>query len=602
MEWGDGGFGVEGNHVEMLEVTKNMAPETDLAKELENCRKICLELEEKSKKDEMRCLMLKTEVVDLKKKNKELEEEITRIQKVVNNGEKGKGMIVDLTDEEDEGDKFVQLLIENKVLECEKTSAENEIRSWKEKVKELVSRVCELELKANMKGMNGSSMRIDAGMVTVTGKTQLDKDSVLMSKEKEDINVVSTQKSTIERGDGGCSQVRKRLSFEEDGCPNKKMAPSTPGVAQPPFFGVIDISDEDVNYNKIPNVKKLSDSISCGSLAKRLCSSKNDPESTNPEHIDEDDMDGFEEYSRIAASAKRKRTSNIIASDDEKINGDENMDGFLGHSPKTASAKRKRAARVISSDDETSYDDNAPICTLMKQHSYRLNTDSEDEVKENVGRRHLTRLRKPGFINRQDRSTLDLNKTVCLHGNSSSEDEDDNDGVEEGSESEGESLGGFIVDNSESCSEIAPVSDDSCDESEDALTDFKSTLDKIGRKKVLNLKWDLEGDMLADFGKDPELCMRAVCALYRQQTADEKASKGTIHHNERGFSQCDASRASKVAEFLTDGDSGGDMNKTVEELKQHDSKGIKLCMALAAKYSKQLFEIYQNKEDPYFLP
>ncbi|KAI3757699.1 hypothetical protein L6452_05242 [Arctium lappa] len=581
-----------------------MACGTDLAKELENYRKLCLELEEKSKNDEMRCLMLEIEVEELKKKNKELEEEIARIQKVVSDGEKGKEMVVDLTDEENEGDKFVQLLIENKVLECEKTSAEIEIRSWKEKVKELVSRVCELELKENMKGMNESSTGIDAGMVMATGKTHLDTDSFLMSKEKvkEDTNVVSTHKTTVERGDTGCSQVRKRLSFEEDGYPNKKMAPSTPGVAQSPFSGVIDISDEDVNYNEIPKVKKLSDTINCGSLAKSPCSSKNDPERTTLEHIDEDDRDGSKGYSRIAASAKRKRTSNIITSDDEKSNDDEDMDGIFGHSSKTASAKRKRAARIITSDDDTSDDDNAPICTLMKRHSSRLNADSEDEVKEDVGRRHLKRLRKPGFKNRQDRSTLDLNETVCLHGYSSSEDEEDNDGVEEGSENEGESLGGFIVDSSESCSEVAPVSDDSCDESKDALNDFKLTLDKIGRKKVLNLKWDLEGDMLADFGKDPELCMRAVCALYRQQTADEKAAKGTIHHNDRGFSQCDASRASKVAEFLTDGDSCGDMNKTVEELKQHDSKGIKLCMALAAKYSKQLFNIYQNKEDPYFLP
>ncbi|KVI07110.1 uncharacterized protein LOC112509782 isoform X2 [Cynara cardunculus var. scolymus] len=576
---------------------KKMAPGTDLAKELESCRKICLELEEKSKKDEMRCLMLEIEVGELKKKNKELEGEITRIQKVVSNGEKGKGVIVDLTDEENEGDKFVQLLIENKVLECEKTSAEIEIRSWKEKVKELVSRVCELELKANMKGMNESSKGIDAGMVTVTGNTQVDTNSNLMSKEriKEDISVVSTHKSTVERGGKGCIQVRKRLSFEEDGFPNKTMAPSTPGVAQLPFSGVIDISDEDLNCNEIPKVKKLFDPINYGS--KSPFSSKNDPETTNLGHIDEDDMDGFEGYSRTAASAKRKRTSNTIASDD-----DEDMDGFVGHSSKTPSAKRKRAARVISSDDETSYDDNAPICTLIKQHSSRLNTDSEDEVKEGVGKRHLKRLRKPGFRDRQDRSTLDLNRTICLHGNSSSEDEEDNDGVEEGSESEDDSLGGFIVDSSESCSEIAPVSDDSCDESKDALSDFKLTLDKIGRKKVLNLKWDLEGDMLADFGKDPELCMRAVCALYRQQTADEKASKETIYQNERGFSQCDASRASKVAEFLIDGDAGGDMSKTVEELKRYDSKGIKLCMALAAKYSKQLFEIYQNKEDPYFVP
>ena len=49
-------------------------------------------------------------------------------------------------------------------------------------------------------------------------------------------------------------------------------------------------------------------------------------------------------------------------------------------------------------------------------------------------------------------------------------------------------------------------------------------------------------------------------------------------------------------------DGGSDLNKTVEELELYDSKGIELCRSLALKYSKQLFEIYQNKEDPYFLP
>ncbi|KAJ9545757.1 hypothetical protein OSB04_025464 [Centaurea solstitialis] len=585
-----------------------MANGTDLAKELENYRKLCFELEEKGKKDELRCLMLETEVRDLKKRNEELEGEIARVRKVGSDGEKGKGMVVDLTDEDDEGDKFVQLLIENNVLECEKARGEVEIRSLKEKVRELVSRVCELERKANVKGVNeSSSVGVDVGMVE-TGKTHLDTDTVLKERVIENVDVVSKNENIVEGGDRGCNQVRKRLSFEEDGCPNKKMAPSTPGVAQHPFSGVIDISDEDEAYNEAPNVEKLNDSAT-GSSPKTPSSSKNNPERTNLERINEDDVDGFQGYTQTPACGKRKRT-NIITSDDEKSNDDEEIDGFSGHSSKTASAKRRtRAARIVASDDDdddddTSVDDNAPICTLIKQRSPMVNIDSEDEVKENVGRRHLRRLRNPGSKNRQNRSSVDVNETVNLHGYSSSEDEEENDGVDKGSESEGESLGGFIVESSESCSEIAPVSDDSSDESEDALSDFKSTLDKIGRKKVSNQKWkwDLEGDMLAAFGKDAELCMRAVCALYRQQTEDEKACKGTLHHNARGFSQCDAPRASEVAEFLMDGDSSGDMNKTVEELEQHNSKGIKLCMALAVKYSKQLFEIYQNKEDPYFLP
>ncbi|KAM0014296.1 hypothetical protein Hdeb2414_s0036g00730361 [Helianthus debilis subsp. tardiflorus] len=205
-------------------------------------------------------------------------------------------------------------------------------------------------------------------------------------------------------------------------------------------------------------------------------------------------------------------------------------------------------------------------------------TDSEEEVKENVSRRHLTRPRK-----------------------SESEDDEDIDGVDE-PESEDASLDGFIKESSESVSNCDSKSSDSTHESEDALNEYKSTMDKIRRKKDPNMKWDLEGDMLSDFAKDPRLCMSAVCVLYRQQTADEKESKDTRYQNGRGFSQVDAFRGCQLAEFLTDGDSNGDLNKTVEELEEYDSEGIKRCEKLAKKYSNQLFKIYQNKEDPYFRP
>ncbi|KAL4557018.1 hypothetical protein LXL04_035188 [Taraxacum kok-saghyz] len=435
--------------------------------------------EKKSKMDELRCTMLENEVEDLKKRNKELEEQITRIQNVMSNEEKGKNPIVDLTGDEFEEDECMKLKIEIKVLECEKAKAEADVCFWKEKAKELES----------MLNMNMNTMNDD---------------------------VISTPICVIERLETGAKQEnrvksRKRLQFEEVGCSNTKLAPSTPHFAPPPSSGIIDISDED-------------------------------------------DMLGF-------TTPKRKRCSNIITSDDE-----DNKNDF----------KRNPSSNVVTSDGETSDDDNAPICTLIN--------------KEGSSRRPLKRLRKSDDI------TIDLLKT----GNSSSEDEEDDD----------ESLDRFIVDSSESESESESESGsgsgsggrDSCDDSEDGSDGYKETLDKIRRKKELKTKWELEGDMLADFGKDPELCMRAVCALYRQQTEDEKAGLATIYLNGRGFSQFDAFRGSDVAEFLTDGDPNGDLNKTVEELERYDAKGVELCMRLAAKYSKQLFQIYQSKEDPYFLP
>ncbi|KAI7750598.1 hypothetical protein M8C21_019389 [Ambrosia artemisiifolia] len=460
---------------------KKMAVETDFDKVFENFRKRCLELEEKSKTAELRCLILETEVENLKKKNEELEGKIAAVQAVV----------IDPNYVKDDSETLLEVMIENKVLECEKRKAESDVCFWKEKVKEL-------ELK--MKGMNER----------VEGE--------------------------VDVGSRGGKDVfhRKRLSFEEGECPNK-LGPSTPGVGQSTFHGVIDTNDGDDNTNEISKVKNLR---KCDGLTKSQCSSEN---TTNLEHPDE-----------------------------------EHTDEFAANLSNTRSAKRKRAANIVTSDDEDSYDDNAPICTLKTQHNSQVSTDSEEEVK--------------------DKSSIDLFGTF-----SSSEDEEYNDGIDE-SESEGGSLDGFIVDSSGSLSNCDSESSDSTDVSEDALNEYKATLDMIGRKKISNMKWDLEGDMLSDFGKDPALCMSAVCAVYRQQTADEQASKETIYRNKRGFSQADAWRASKLADFLMDGDSNGDLKKTVEELKQYDSEGIKLCRKLATTYSNQLFQIYQNKEDPYFPP
>ncbi|KAL5071150.1 hypothetical protein RYX36_022037 [Vicia faba] len=106
--------------------------------------------------------------------------------------------------------------------------------------------------------------------------------------------------------------------------------------------------------------------------------------------------------------------------------------------------------------------------------------------------------------------------------------------------------------------------------------------------------------MLAELGKDPVLCMKAVCSLYRQQTDDKQAIKGTLHRNGRGFNYHDADRGSYLADFLTDGSAYDDIKKTVEELEQFHPEGVEDCRSLALRYSKQLYEIFKNKEDPFF--
>jgi hypothetical protein len=59
-------------------------------------------------------------------------------------------------------------------------------------------------------------------------------------------------------------------------------------------------------------------------------------------------------------------------------------------------------------------------------------------------------------------------------------------------------------------------------------------------------------------------------------------------------------RGSLIAQFLLDGDASGPLKKTTQDLETYDRRGVKFCLKIAFRYSKQLFAIYQNKEDPYF--
>jgi hypothetical protein len=49
---------------------------------------------------------------------------------------------------------------------------------------------------------------------------------------------------------------------------------------------------------------------------------------------------------------------------------------------------------------------------------------------------------------------------------------------------------------------------------------------------------------------------RAICALFREQTADEKAVASTRHDNARGFSQAHAKVGTEMARWMCAGDDG----------------------------------------------
>ncbi|KAF2933603.1 hypothetical protein DAI22_04g096801 [Oryza sativa Japonica Group] len=117
--------------------------------------------------------------------------------------------------------------------------------------------------------------------------------------------------------------------------------------------------------------------------------------------------------------------------------------------------------------------------------------------------------------------------------------------------------------------------------------------------KIETSLWESEENMVIRFMENVELCMGAICALYRQKklmvesTCEERTKFTSLNESQ-------AYRATQLAEFLLDGDINGPMKKNKEDLVNHDATGPKFIQEYAIQCSKQLFDIYRNKEDLYF--
>ncbi|KAF2297913.1 hypothetical protein GH714_005335 [Hevea brasiliensis] len=73
----------------------------------------------------------------------------------------------------------------------------------------------------------------------------------------------------------------------------------------------------------------------------------------------------------------------------------------------------------------------------------------------------------------------------------------------------------------------------------DFSVDF-STINKNWQRRQVNgahKSWEIDADMITAFEKDGELCMEAICALYRQQTSARKSIYGTSTSQNRGFNK-----------------------------------------------------------------
>ena len=345
---------------------------------------------------------------------------------------------------------------------------------------------------------------------------------------------IDTQKKSIHLDDGVeyGHRVRKQLSFDKK-FSNKNMAPTAPASV-----GVIHISDNDdepgITNIKMPtpeiqgiNTVDLALGITLG--GGKEMTSGNSLEKTISYQSDGEDLGGCQGNILFVSTPKRKKHHTIVTSDSESDDDDN------GEKVPIRKFKRLCLGELICD----------PTSSQLNSRSMGAAVSGIDSVRASATppKRHLMTLRereKKGLTETNSASALNARETENHSENLANEDFEDSEPEEVGSDSEGESLGGFIVNDSE-VSGGDGASSESEEESESNV-DFVDIISRIRRNGDKKSKWEFEADMLADFGKDPELCMRAVCALYRQQTSEEKTVKETIYSNQRGFSQCDAPR------------------------------------------------------------
>lgn len=603
--------------------------------ELDYCPK-CFELEEKCKKAEKRCTVLELEiernkfefeslksklstvnldkpvvedeVCRLEKENRALQNKFTDFQ----NHKMATSVEVKGSQDDnsiDKGDKIFELMVENNALNAE-------VGVLEARCKDLELQVAELQKSLNSKveecTLTGT---VKVGPVSSGGGEEISEvkemqcgfygaaTPVIDTLFSNVVHEVGA-KSDILHGNevGYVSRAQKQLVFEE-GTSARKMTPITPARARPPPLCPIDISDSDDDDDDEANTINLP--ILDIQAGKRACGSS--------------DADNVFSTDTKELTSQNNLTWSPIESEEDDV----------PHCNRRASsmsnAKRKSASNVIASDSGSDTDDNFPICRLRKDHlpestlsslqnsNYTTVVSSGNKDGKPIPRRQLVPLRKQfkeGTSERCSHSDMHSNETRPLRGIPTNGTFKVNETEEDESDSEDESLNGFIVGSSDSEGDSASkvnvisTSDERSstavsDDASDSNVDYGDIISRIGRRKDRLIKWVVEADMLAAFGKDPELCMKAVCALYRRQTSEERLSKATIFANQRGFSQCDAVRGSKLGEFLTGGDPMGDLKKSAKELQEHDPKGgVEMCRKLATHYSKQLFAMYKNKEDP----
>eukprot|EP00268_Persea_americana_P017287 TRINITY_DN18324_c0_g1_i2.p1 TRINITY_DN18324_c0_g1~~TRINITY_DN18324_c0_g1_i2.p1 ORF type:complete len:719 (-),score=195.05 TRINITY_DN18324_c0_g1_i2:422-2578(-) len=545
--------------------------------------------------------------------------------------------------EQEAQEKFVELKVENR-------RAENEIADYKKRCGELEVRILQLEednsnlrsrergllekIRMEPKELLGNSCygektkRESLGMVghqnelvhafadvgssshsplRETAPPQTRVTPLVIGVPSESFGIADYEGPII-TGKDHLRQVRQKLLFNEEQSSYKKETPVRANCAKS-REDVVVVSDDEMDIVAPPLSSNVGNSrfeetyrnMKGPALQKSLRGIHSDLQAAA-----EENASSSEENITLSFTPKRKHASKVIASDNEGEDDDDKVP--------LSRLKMKKLAEV------TDRCFNPSLSPVQRSGKSPTISSDNDSVEITPSRRRIIPLRECGETKHRAKKSYPSHSigenlssktdnvpfatseaSFQTPQETTPESHPEADEVEHvESDSEGESLGGFIVQESDGSESKGSFADSSGDEAENGK-ELKQLLEGIRRKKDTS-KWEYEADLLSSFSQDPVLCMKAVCALYRQQTSDEKSMKGSLYANNRGFSKFDALKGSLLADFLTDGDPHGPLKKSVEELEKHDPKALEYCSRLASHYSKQLFEIYKNKEDPYFLP
>ena len=291
---------------------------------------------------------------------------------------------------------------------------------------------------------------------------------------------------------------------------------------------------------------------------------------------------GLEDDGVLASPrGKRRAAARVVTSDSE---GEDVSDGGLGSGKDDGglqeegvkAGKKRGFCRICDSEDEDAIegvdvvtskaaspsqiqsgedeDDMVPVCQVLKKMRKERVSDDDDDDDDEFGeakgcstpptRRSARLVKNQSKGGRAARRVLNFVEPKEYEGSEDDVEEDDDmeefindeDSSENTSDSAEESCDKPDASGTSVLNEGSPAPEES-----DSEVDYADVMARIGRKNKAK-DWKFEGDMLAAFDDHPEICLKAVCALYRKQTEEEQKQKATFVHNKQGFNQIHALR------------------------------------------------------------